>query len=178
MGRRGIAPQGGGKVGGEAPGVLAAGGEHPEGHAVSLPQQAQQQVLGAHTGLAQPHRFLQGQLDDVFAAGREPLGGQVSRRPPAHCPDDGGAEGLRVQPRGAEHLGGHTVPLPQQAQQQVLAAHISVSQLGGALLGKAEGGLSTLGEFRLVQRLTSFPKGVKSVLFSPDGPHRHASFLR
>ena len=139
----------------------AAARQDPGGHAVPLPQQAQQQVLGAHVAVAQSGGLRHGQLNDLFATGGQPLGGHGDRGSHPHQPGNGAADGLGLQTGVAQHLGGHALPLPGQAQQQVLGAHVAVTQLGGGLLCQTQGGLGPLGE-------SVFADGTHSLEARPD----------
>ena len=174
----GIAPHGGHHVGVEPPGLCPHAGEHPHRHAVPLPEDAQQQVLGAHIVVAQPGRLRQGELDDLLAPGGEALGRGAARGAHPHQAGDGGFQAFGLHPGGLEHLGGHPLALPGQAQQQVLAAHVAVAQLRRALLGQTEGRLGPLGKSGLVHvPLTSSvpaPRKAYPVLLDVLHPLCHA----
>jgi len=70
--------------------------------------------------------------------------------------------------------------LTGQAQQQVLAAHIAVAQLGRTLLGQPQGGLGPLGKSGFAHVFTSFapsPKEEPPLPFDGLHPLCHAPFL-
>ena len=176
----GLAPHGGHHVGVEPPGLHAGAGEHPHRHPVPLAEDTQQQVLGTHVVVAQPGGLGEGELDDLFAPGGEPLGRRAAGGAHPHHAGDGGLQALWLQPGGLEHLGGHPFALTGQAQQQVLAAHIAVAQLGRTLLGQPQGGLGPLGKSGFAHVFTSFapsPKEEPPLPFDGLHPLCHAPFL-
>lgn len=90
---------------------------------------------------------IESQLQTLPASWGESLGGQASRCPQADEPHQGVSQHIGSEPGGAQSLGPGAPALPGNAQQQVLGAYITVAQLGGALLGKAQGGFRPGGEF-------------------------------
>ena len=111
------------------PGVRPQVGEDPHGHGSVLPENAQQQVLRAHVAPAHAGGFPHGVFNDPLGPGGQALGRSQPRQPRA---DDlhnrrldllAGDRLLRQTAVGGSRL------LPQQAQQQVLAAHVAVAQL-------------------------------------------------
>ena len=153
--RLGLAPHGGGHVRPQAAGLHPGGVQHPHRHTIPLPEDAQQQMLGAHILVAQPHRLGEGELNDLLAPWGQPLRGDGPRRAHPHQLGHRFFQALRLQAGGLEDLGGYPPPLPGQAQQQVFAAHIAVAQLRRALLGQPQGSLGPLGESGLIHALAS-----------------------
>ena len=130
--------------------IRAHGAQHPHSHGALLPQDAQQQVLRAHIAASGPAGLPHGVLDDPLCPGGEALGrGQPrqTRADDAHHRVPGPLLGDRLLCQTA--VGGPRL-LSQQAQQQVLAAHIAVAQLLRGLLGQAQGVLRPGGELVVV----------------------------
>ena len=84
---------------------------------------------------------------DTPDTGGKPLGGQASRRSQPDKPYQGVSQDVGGKPGGGENFGPRSPALPGHPQQQMFRAHIAVSQLGGALLGKTQGGLRPGSEF-------------------------------
>ena len=67
------------------PGVYAGGSQDTDRHVVALPQNARQQVLGAHVVVAAPDRVLHGDLHHPLGPGGETLGGVAAGQPGTHA---------------------------------------------------------------------------------------------
>ena len=88
--------------------------------------------------VAQTAGLRDGQLNDFFTPGGQPLGGKPTGGADPHQPGNGGLYALRFQPGLLQNLGGYSLAFLQKTQKQMLAAHIAVAQLGGGLLGQTQ----------------------------------------
>ena len=120
-------------------GVRPHGGDHPHGHGAALPQDAQQQVLRAHVAAAAPAGLPHRVLDDPLGPGGQPLGRRQPGEPRADDAHDGVPGLLRRDGLLRQTTVGGAPLLPQEPQQQVLAAHIAVAQLLRRRLGQPQG---------------------------------------
>ncbi len=106
------------------------------GHALALPDQAEQDVLGADVVVAELQRLAERQLEDLLGPGRE---GDVAGRGGLSLADDLldlGADGLERDAQGLERLGGDPLPLVDQPEQDVLRPDVVVVQHPRLFLGE------------------------------------------
>ena len=96
----GVASHGGGDVGSQPPGLRPYVGQYPHRHPVTLPENAQQKVLGAYELVTQPGGLSEGELDDLLAPGGKPLGRGGASVPGTHQSGNGGFQSVRVQAGG------------------------------------------------------------------------------
>ena len=89
--------------------------------------------------MAQTAALLSGPPDNQAAPGGKPLLGRPGGRPGANPLGYRRPEGLGFHACLAQNLSGLTQGLVGQSQQQMLASHIGVTQLGGVLLGQPDG---------------------------------------
>ena len=144
----------------EGPGVHPRRAEDADGHVVPLPQEARQQVLRAHIRAAAADGVLHGDLHHPAGPGGQALGGIPAGEARSHAALDDLDDHIVGEPGLQEHVVGGALVLPDQAQQQVLGAHIAVTQLACGLLAEAEGLLRAGAEFFLIHvRYTSFHEG-------------------
>ncbi|MPM40001.1 hypothetical protein SDC9_86639 [bioreactor metagenome] len=122
-------------------------------------------MLRAHKFRAQPLGLADCLLDNAPAPGREALDGGAARSAHPNQPLHRRQDQLGVQPRRVQHLGRDGIFLSGQAEQQVLAAHIAVSQLGGAFLRHAQGLLRLPGKSAIAD-LVHRPLHDRSGLFA------------
>ncbi len=100
--------------------------QHLGGHALALADEAQEDVLGADVVVAQLERLAQRELEDLLGPGGE---GDVAAGRLAALTDDLldlVADGLKGDPERLEGLGGHTLTLVDEAQEDVLGADVVV----------------------------------------------------
>ena len=148
-------------------GIHASGAQDADGHIVAFPQDARQQVLRAHVVVAAPHGVLHGQLHHPLGAGGEALGGIAAGQTGTHALLDDLHDHVIGEARLRQNGVGHALLFPDQAQQQVLRAHVAVAQLTGCLLGKPQGLLRPGRKFVLIHSvLPSFPWESPVYLFS------------
>ena len=153
----------------EVPGVHAGGAQDADGHVVALPQDAGQQVLGAHVVVAAPHGVLHSDLHHPLGPGGQALGRVAAGQPRAHALFQDLHDHLVGEARLGQDGVGHALALPDQAQQQVLGAHVPVAQIPSRLLGKPQSLLGPGREFVLIHMsLPSFPWESPYSLFSLD----------
>ena len=113
--------------------------EHPGGHALTLAQQSEQDVLGAHVRVAERLGLLAREGEDLLDArrvGNAALGLRLGAGP--HLLLDGVAHGLEVEAHLLEHGHGHALSELDQAEQDVLGAHVIVMEAVGFLAGERE----------------------------------------
>ena len=106
------------------------------GDALTLADEAEEDVLGADVVVAELQRLAEAQLEDLLGPGRE---GDVARRGGAAVTDDLldlGAHGLQRDAERLERLGGDALTLVDQAEQDVLGADVVVVEQARFLLGK------------------------------------------
>ena len=133
-------------------GVHTGGPQDADGHVVALPQDAGQQVLRAHVVIAAPDGILHGDLHHVLGPGRQPLGGVAAGQARAHAGLDDLHDHIVCEARLRQNGVGDAPTLPDQAQQQVLGAHVSVAQLPCRLLGKPQSLLGSGRKFVFIHR--------------------------
>jgi hypothetical protein len=112
--------------------------EHLGRHALALPDQAEEHVLGPDVVVAELERLAKGQLEDLLGARRERR--RARRRGPGR-PDrllHLLAHRLERDPERLERLGGDALALVDQPEQDVLGADEVVVEQAGLLLGEDE----------------------------------------
>ena len=134
------------------PGIHAHGAQDAHGHIAAFPQQSHQQMLGADVTGAHPVGFAHGQLDHAFGTGRQALTGGVAGGALSHAALEDTGDHLVGETVFGQHPVGDALLLPQQAQQQMLAAYIAMAQILGSLLRQTQGFFRTGGEFILIHQ--------------------------
>ena len=110
--------------------------EHLGGDALALADQPEQDVLGADVVVAELQRLTQAQLQHLLGARGE---GDVPGRGLLSLPDDLldlGADTLQRDAKGFQRLGGDTLALVDEAEQDVLRADVIVVEHPGLFLGQ------------------------------------------
>ena len=110
--------------------------QHLGGDALTLADQAEQDVLGADVGVAELQRLAQGQLEHLLGAGRErdvPAGGLLAL---ADDLLDLRAHGLQGDVEALQSLGRDALALVDQAEQDVLGSDVVVGEHAGLFLGQ------------------------------------------
>ena len=110
--------------------------EHLGGDTLTLPDEAEQQMLGADVGVVHLERLTQAELQHLLGTRGE---GDVTgggRRATADDLLDLGAHRLQRDPQRGEGLGGDAFPLTHQSEQQMLGAYVIVVQRLGLVLGQ------------------------------------------
>ena len=112
--------------------------EHAGGNALALANQAQQQVLRADVVVAQPARFVDGELDDALGARRQ--ADFTHDRPIAAADDElhGGADLGQLDVHVLKDARGDALTLPHQAEQQVFGPDVVVVEALRLVLGKRQ----------------------------------------
>src|SRR6476469_6211705 len=110
--------------------------EHLGGDALTLADQAEQDVLGADVGVAELQRLAQGQLEHLLGARRER--DVPARRLLALADDllDLRAHGLQGDVEALQSLGRYALALVDQAEQDVLGSDVVVGEHAGLFLGQ------------------------------------------
>ena len=134
-------------------------GQHLGGDALLFPEQTQQEVLGAHVGVVQLPGLGHGQLQHL-------LGPRGVRQ----VGPDGGArfplldrlldlllDLLEVDVEVGQDRGGDAFALANQAQEDVLGAHVFVVQTGSLLPGHLKDLADPIGEIVAVHRASPVP---------------------
>ena len=134
------------------PGIHAHGAQDAHGHIAAFPQQTHQQMLCADIAGAHPVGFAHGQLNDTFGTGRQALAGRVAGGALSHAALEDTGDHLVGETVFGQHPVGDALLLPQQAQQQMLAAHIAMAQILGGLLRQTQGFFRTGSEFILIHQ--------------------------
>src|SRR5262249_2845123 len=104
--------------------------------ALTLPDEAEQDVLGADVVVSELKRLSQRQLEDLLGARRER---DVARRRRPSLPDDLfdlATDGLEAEVRRLEGLRGDALTLMDEPEQDVLGADVVVVQEARFLLGQ------------------------------------------
>ena len=122
--------------------------EHFERGAVALADDAQQQMLGGDVRLPHLHGLAQAVLQHALDAGRE---GQMPRHVgvlvDGHHLADGLHDGIVLHVETIEGLGGQTVLLLYEAEQDVLGAHVGLMKRASLVLSQDEHLARFVGEF-------------------------------
>ena len=118
---------------------IAAGGDNdPRAGAVVFAHEPHEQMLGADEAVAKAAGVLGGELDDAAGAGREPLLGRAGHaaadRLGDHARQTVLRQSLREQDPRAE-----AVPLPHDAEEQMLRADVAVAQRHGRFMRLRDG---------------------------------------
>ena len=119
-----------------------------QGHVVALPQQPHQQMLGADIAGAGAGGLGNGQLHGTLGTGAsapERVRRRRRRCPTLRCRMS--QTNSSVSPFSSRTRWAMPLLFPQQAQQQVLGAHIAMSHILSGLLGQTQSLLCTRGEF-------------------------------
>ena len=120
--------------------------EHLGGNALALADEAEQDVLGADVVVAELQRFAQGQLEHLLGARRER---DVAGRLLLTLADDVLhllAHGVERDAEGLQRLGGDTLTLVDQAEQNVLGADVVVVEHLGLFLGQDDDATGSVGK--------------------------------
>src|SRR5207244_1977709 len=120
--------------------------QHLGGDPFALPDEAEQDVLGADVVVAELERLPQRELEHFLGPGRE---GDVARRAGPALADDLlhlGPDGLERDPERFERLGGDTLPLVDQPEEDVLRPDVVVVEQAGLLLGEDDDPPGSIGE--------------------------------
>ncbi len=121
--------------------------QHVDGQPLILAGQAEEQVLGADVVLAHAPRFFDRVLQDALGAGRKlGLGEGGSGSLAAGQPLDHGLNPGDFQAEFAQNPAGHAALLEQQADQNVLAADVTVVEAFRLFLGQAQHASGALSE--------------------------------
>ena len=104
-------------------------------------------MLGADVAGAGAGGLGNGQLHGALGTGRQPLRGCGAGNAGAYAAVQDVADHLVGESVLLQHTVGNALLFPQQAQQQVLGAHIAMSHILSGLLGQTQSLLCTRGEF-------------------------------
>src|SRR2546428_8032803 len=114
------------------------------GNALTLDQEAEEQMLGADVVVAHPAGFLEGDLDDLLdARGGDDLLDDDAFVAAQHRLD-GGTDLIDLDAEVVEHLGGESLAFAQQTKEQVLGADVRVVRALGLFLGERQDLLRSL----------------------------------
>jgi hypothetical protein len=152
----GASPCSGGKLGIELAENLVAGAldvdleglEDAGGHALTLAEQAEEDVLGADVGMVEGLGFLAGEGEDLLDAGcvGDAADGGLGFLADSHLLFHLGADGLEVEPHLLEHAHCHALPQLDQPEEEVLGADVVVVEAVGFLAGERQHLLGARGE--------------------------------
>jgi hypothetical protein len=120
--------------------------EHLRGDAFALADQTEEDVLGADVVVAELERLAQGEFEDLLGARRER---DVARRGLATVTDDLfdlRAHGLERDPERLERLGGHSLALVDQPEEDVLGADVVVAEQTRFFLRQHHHSAGSIGE--------------------------------
>ena len=112
--------------------------EHAGGDAFALADEAEEQVLGADVVVAQPARFVDGELDDFLGARRQADFAQHGAVAAADDELDGRADLVELDAEVGEHLRGDAVAFADEAQQEVFRADVVVVEALRFFLGERQ----------------------------------------
>ena len=115
--------------------VQVAAGRHDDARtgAVRLAEDAHEDVLRADVTVTEPVGVLGGQLDDVPRPGAEPLLGRAGHAAADRLRDHAREHGVRQRVIG-QNAGAEPLPLPDDAEQEMLRAHITVPHAQGCVV--------------------------------------------
>ena len=130
-------------------GIDAHGAQNAQTHVAALPQNAHQQMGGADGAAAHAGSLGHSQLHHALGAGRKTLTGRGAGHALAHAALQHGADHLIGHAELGQHAVRHAVLLADQTQQQMLGAHVAVTQLLRRFLTQSQSFLCTGGEFIL-----------------------------
>src|SRR5262249_45895109 len=102
----------------------------------ALPDQAEQDVLGADVVVAEAEGFPQRQLEHLLGPGRERDVALRAAVAPADQPLDVRADALQADPEPAQGDGADAVALAKEAEQEVLGPDVAVVEEAGLFLGQ------------------------------------------
>ena len=120
--------------------------QHAGGHALALPQEADQQMFGTYIGMVHPPGFVYRQFDHFLGAGRE--ADFALRRLFAAADDEfnGGTDFRQVNGKAGQHPGGYPFRFADQAEEDMLSADVVVVKALGFLLGQRQNPPRPLGK--------------------------------
>ena len=120
------------------------------GDALSLADEAQEQVLGPHVVVPELARLLDGQLQHPLRLGGEGdlAQGQAAARRRHHALH-GLADHLEVEPQVGEHVGRDALSLADEAQKEVLGPDVVVLKAPGLLASEVHDLADAFGKFVL-----------------------------
>ena len=120
--------------------------EHLGGHALALPDEAEEDVLGADVVVAELERLAERELEDLLGPRRER--DVPGRRRAALADDllDLAADGLQRDAERLERLGRDALTLVDQPEQDVLGADVVVVEEPSFLLGQHDDPSGSVGE--------------------------------
>ena len=117
--------------------------QHAGSHAFTFAQQAQQEMLGAHVGMIEHLGFFTRQGEHFFHSRRvRDIAHHLRFRTRAHLFLHFHAHGFEVEPHLLQHIDRNSLPELDQAQKQMLGAHIVVVEPVRFLASKSENLLS------------------------------------
>src|SRR6266545_3335957 len=146
--------------------------EHLGSHAVALPDEPEEDVLGADVVVPELQGLPERQLQDLLGPWGE---GDVSRRgglPLAVDLLDLGSDCFQRDPKGLEGLAGHAFPLVDQPEEDVLGADVVVVERPRLFLGEGDYPTRSVGE-SLEHSVPSGPTSTPLISWVPlgiDGP--------
>src|SRR5581483_7724190 len=112
--------------------------EHASRDALTLADEAKQQVLGADVLVVEPARLVDGQLDDLLCPWRQ---ADLAHHHPVATADDeldGRANLVELDAHVRQNLGGYPLALADQPEQQMLGSDVVVVKALGLLLREGE----------------------------------------
>ena len=121
--------------------------EDAEGDALALAHEAEEQVLRADVAVVEAPGLFDGQLDDLLGARRQANLAADRLLAPADDELDRGANLVQLDAEVVEDLGGDTIALADEAEQQVLSANVVVVEALRFLLGKRQDSARSLCKF-------------------------------
>ena len=133
-------------------GIHTHGAQDAQSHVAALAQDAHQQVLRADVAAAHAGGLGHSQLHHALGTGSQPLTGRGAGHPLAHAALQHGAHHLIGDAILRQHAVGDALLLADQAQQQMLGAHVAVAHLLRRFLTQTQGLLGPGGEFILAHK--------------------------
>ncbi len=112
--------------------------ENPGGDALTLTDQAEQQVLRADVVVAETAGLVYGQLDDALGARRKPDLADDRTVPPPDDELDRRPDLGQLDVHVLQHARSHAFALPDEAEEQVLRADVVVVEPLGFVLRKSQ----------------------------------------
>ena len=119
----------------------------PNGDALTLADEAEEQVLRADVAVVEAARFVDGQLDDLLGARRQADLADDRLLAAADDELDGGADLVQLDAEVVEYLGGDAIALADEAEEQVLRADVVVVEALSFFLGEGQDAARSFGEF-------------------------------
>ena len=121
-------------------------GQHLGGHALTLTQEAEEDVLGADVVVAQLQGLSQRELQNLLRARSEgdvPAGGGLAL---ADDLDDLAAHRVQGDVHRLQRLGGHSLSLVDEAEKEVLSADVVVVERPSLVLGQDDDAAGAVGK--------------------------------